>query len=110
MGWLQAGSGLVPQKPRAPRSMQTDGCFLMFAFPAWARTQRPHRSQVCHVHRSIQHHNMPAILQVRKDGSDDYEASSEGDALDEDEGESEAGGGYQDGEGDPCPNCGRIYK
>ena len=57
-----------------------------------------------------QHHSMPAILQVRKDGSDDYEASSEGDGLDEDEGESEAGGGYQDGEGDPCPNCGRIYK
>ena len=53
---------------------------------------------------------MLAVQQVRKDGSDDYEASSEGDALDEDEGESEAGGGYQDGEGDPCPNCGRIYK
>lgn len=24
--------------------------------------------------------------------------------------EEEGGGGYADGEGDPCPNCGRVYK
>ncbi len=24
--------------------------------------------------------------------------------------EDDAGGGYADGEGDPCPNCGRVYK
>ena len=29
---------------------------------------------------------------------------------DEDEDDDDADGGFADGEGDPCPNCGRVYR
>lgn len=32
------------------------------------------------------------------------------DADEEDEDDDDADGGFADGEGDPCPNCGRVYR
>ena len=43
---------------------------------------------------------------ARKRYRDEYASGDET----EEEAEAAGGGGYEDGEGEPCPNCGRIYR
>ena len=46
----------------------------------------------------------PPARHISRDRVDDDEDDND---TDEDEGDNES---YADGEGDPCPNCGRVYR
>ncbi len=90
------------------------GTLMSFGALCFVTGSRDHWNLICsHMHSGGGLSATAPLLQSvphHRTSSRPNRGRQEFDDEDEEVSEDEEGSAYQDGEGDPCPNCGRVYR